>query len=56
MGLRLLHVKVLVMVVTAPTTNARSKEGHYMVCKIMQVTERASVERVLENGDARRAS
>jgi hypothetical protein len=54
--LRLLRVEVLVMVVTAPATNARSKEGHYMVCKIVQATERASVQRALENGDARRAS
>ena len=39
MGLRLVQVLLVAVVARAPAAHAWRKEGHYMVCKIAEVTE-----------------
>jgi hypothetical protein len=39
--LLLLHVLLVAVAARAPATDAWGKEGHYMVCKIAEVTEPA---------------
>jgi len=39
--LLLLHVLLVAVAARAPSADAWGKEGHYMVCKIAEVTEPA---------------